>query len=109
MAGRPTLTTEPSTNARLEARIVVASTRRGCGDVATRIAALAVAASQATLRDVLIVRFYGPLRSGAGHIRATLGGSATSNSRQRPDAQVILPPPRSSAKRSHCAKSAAAS
>src|SRR4051812_16651161 len=80
MAGRPTLTTEPSTNARLEARIVVASTRRGCSDVATRVAALAVAASQATLSDVLIVRFYGLSRSGAGHIRATLDGSATSNS-----------------------------
>src|SRR6187402_1704777 len=30
MAGRPTLTTDPSMKARLEARMVVASTIRGC-------------------------------------------------------------------------------
>ena len=30
IAGSPTLMTEPSTNARLEARVVVARMRRGC-------------------------------------------------------------------------------
>ncbi len=45
MAGRPTFTTEPSTNARLEARMVTVSTSRGWALAPSALAA-ATPASQ---------------------------------------------------------------
>src|SRR6266850_3955221 len=48
IAGRPTFTTEPSANAKLEARIVVAISKRGRSVIGAEVIACAVAASQGT-------------------------------------------------------------
>src|SRR5690242_5427269 len=53
IAGKATFMTEPSTNARLEARIVVASTSCGCATVASERVQRAAATSQKALSAVL--------------------------------------------------------
>ena len=54
IAGRLTLTTDPSTNARLEARIVVASTSLGCSIFSDVSARCAATASEGTCKVLLI-------------------------------------------------------
>ena len=57
MAGSPTLTTEPSIKARLEARMVVASTRRGWSE---RPPGRAAALATSQLAWVKLIEGLGP-------------------------------------------------